>query len=42
MDDFTTVAATPPGGTVPEPSSTLVLGMGAFALMLGRARRRKA
>jgi hypothetical protein len=41
MDDFTTVAATPPGGTVPEPSSTLVLGMGAFALMLGRARRRR-
>jgi hypothetical protein len=40
MDDFTTVAATPPGGTVPEPSSTLVLGMGAFALLWSRTRRR--
>ncbi|MFJ1467932.1 PEP-CTERM sorting domain-containing protein [Massilia orientalis] len=42
MDDFTTAASVPPGGTVPEPASPLVLGLGAFALILGRARRRKA
>jgi len=42
MDDFTTVAATPPSGTVPEPGNPLLLGAGVFALILGRARRRKA
>lgn len=42
MDDFTTVASVPPSGTVPEPASPLVLGLGAFVLILGRARRRKA
>jgi hypothetical protein len=38
MDDFTTVA--PASGEVPEPASPLVLGAGAFALVLGRVRRR--
>jgi hypothetical protein len=42
MDDFTTVAAAPASGEVPEPASPLVLGAGVFALILGRARRRKA
>lgn len=42
MDDFTMVDAVPPTGTVPEPASPLVLGAGVFALVLGRARRRKA
>jgi hypothetical protein len=36
-----TVAASP-GGNVPEPANPLLLGAGAFALVLGRARRRKA
>ena len=42
MDDFTTVASVPPAGQVPEPANPLLLGAGAFALVLGRARRRKA
>lgn len=42
MDDFTTVASTPPGGQVPEPANALLLGAGAVAMALGRARRRKA
>jgi hypothetical protein len=42
MDDFTTVAATPPGGQVPEPANALLLGAGVVAMALGRARRRKA
>jgi hypothetical protein len=41
MDDFTTVASSPATGTVPEPVSPLLLGAGAFALILGRVRRRK-
>jgi len=40
MDDFTTVASVPSSGEVPEPASPLVLGIGAFALLWGRARRR--
>ena len=40
MDDFTTVASAPASGEVPEPASPLVLGAGAFALVLGRVRRR--
>jgi hypothetical protein len=42
MDDFTTVASVPSSGEVPEPANPLLLGAGAFALILGRARRRKA
>jgi len=42
MDDFTTVASAPASGEVPEPATPLMLGAGAFALVLGRARRRKA
>ena len=42
MDDFTTTASAPPSGEVPEPANPLLLGAGAFALILGRARRRKA
>ncbi|MBW8896877.1 MAG: PEP-CTERM sorting domain-containing protein [Massilia sp.] len=42
MDDFTTVASAPASGEVPEPANPLLLGAGAFALVLGRARRRKA
>ena len=38
MDDFTTAA--PASGEVPEPATPLVLGIGAFALVLGRVRRR--
>jgi hypothetical protein len=41
MDDFTTVASAPASGDVPEPESPLLLGAGVFALLLGRARRRK-
>jgi hypothetical protein len=41
MDDFTTVAAAPANGEVPEPANPLLLGAGVFALILGRARRRK-
>jgi len=39
MDDFTTVA--PASGEVPEPATPLVLGIGAFALVLGRVRSRR-
>jgi hypothetical protein len=42
MDDFTTVAATPASGEVPEPATPLMLGAGVFGLILSRARRRKA
>ena len=42
MDDFTTIASAPPSGEVPEPANPLLLGAGVFALVLGRARRRKA
>ena len=40
MDDFTTVASAPASGEVPEPANPLLLGAGAFALILGRTRRR--
>jgi hypothetical protein len=40
MDDFTTVAAAPPGGEVPEPANPLLLGAGVFVLVLNRARKR--
>ena len=42
MDDFTTVAAAPASGEVPEPATPLMLGAGVFGLILSRARRRKA
>jgi hypothetical protein len=42
MDDFTTVASAPANGEVPEPATPLMLGAGAFGLILSRARRRKA
>ena len=40
MDDFTTVASAPASGEVPEPANPLLLGAGAFVLMLSQARRR--
>jgi hypothetical protein len=39
MDDFTTAA--PASGEVPEPATPLVLGIGAFALIVGRVRSRR-
>jgi len=40
MDDFTTVDNAP-SGNVPEPATPLVLGIGAFAMVLGRVRARR-
>jgi len=41
MDDFTIADVVVPPADVPEPATPLVLGIGAFAMVLGRVRARR-